>query len=1216
MHRLKSILFFSFVLFFCLHLNAQKNSMNNRQVTVLKDKIVIDYTFSANNDFTSMVSGFKLYFHQCGMPLLPKLNEYVVVPKKSKPLLKISSKSVTLKNTLVAQSIPTTIDSDLFIDSVCSQNYWETNQILPTVSGQSVAFMELEPMDLLFFELYPFQYNPKRRELTINTRITVEISLETAFGDKQVEVSSLDYLMFSSSLNFTSVQQNLKSISDTFPNYVIVTHPSFSLAAKTLALWKEQQGYKTFVYQNSTWEADSIRHLMISLYQNVLLRPDYLVLLGDTDFVPSIEKTAPPPIPEQFSTDLYFSTMDSDTDFVANFSVGRISVSNVIESQSVVDKLVKFQKKPPFSPSFYQKMINCSYFQDDNLDGFDDRRFVQTSEEVRNYLQTNFSKNVIRIYEAGATVYPQFWNNDDYSAGEPIGADLVKPTFAWNGSSSDIVNAINQGAFLVMHRDHGYSNATGWAHPALASSQLPFLMNDSLLPLVFSVNCYSGNFRVAESFAERLIRQNSGASGVFAPSYYSYSGNNDAFLLGLYDALFSTPGLSTNFTGVGGNHTPLIPSHNSFNKPGDMLRYAVWYMNYNWGVDVYSSEIAHFQGDPAMAVMTNIPLQMMVNHKDTIDCIDSVMTVYVANSSGFVATLTVDDQVIARSYFYNDSAQLNFTPQYGVEAILTISGDLYAPYISPIYWFCSQPIYKPEAGFIVSDTLLCNNAISFTDTSLFEPTSWRWNFGDGVTSTQQNPIHQYATSGVYNVSLIAGNLIGTDTIMKNSLVHVIVPSTPLPIDTMLCNSSEILILNSTSDSIAWFSNDISQQVIAWGNFISLMPDTTLYQAAYVDMPTIEVGKNDTIGNGGYIYQNREHYLVFNALRDLVLATVDVYAMNASTKVIKVVNNLNQIIASKSVSVLPGKNTIQLGFYIPQGEGYRLVAPSYCSWYANFNCSDFPFLISDLITIDSSSANSNYYYFYRLQVQKRCYSQRIPISVHEVEIDTTLSISGEVMWCDQTPFNLVTDSMALVDWNIGSNLDSLLVNQSGLYFAVLEKNHCVYLTDTLHLIDYELVIPDFEILSSSSPSCFQNISSNAFAYMWDFGDGNYSSEVNPCHTYTSIGNYEVTLNAMNNCDTVSITKSAVVESINESIVDAPMLTLWPNPTKGIVELELKKSTYFPVIKVFDVQGRLIQSVQITQEHTSLDLNIVDAGVYLVEIVFIDSVQKIKLLKIKD
>ena len=48
-------------------------------------------------------------------------------------------------------------------------------------------------------------------------------------------------------------------------------------------------------------------------------------------------------------------------------------------------------------------------------------------------------------------------------------------------------------------------------------------------------------------------------------------------------------------------------------------------------------------------------------------------------------------------------------------------------------------------------------AIQFTDTSTDQPNAWTWNFGDGSSSTLQNPMHTYTTAGVYTANLNATN---------------------------------------------------------------------------------------------------------------------------------------------------------------------------------------------------------------------------------------------------------------------------------------------------------------------------------------------------------------------------------------------------------------------------------------------------------------------------
>ncbi len=67
-------------------------------------------------------------------------------------------------------------------------------------------------------------------------------------------------------------------------------------------------------------------------------------------------------------------------------------------------------------------------------------------------------------------------------------------------------------------------------------------------------------------------------------------------------------------------------------------------------------------------------------------------------------------------------------------------------------------------------------SVSFTDLSGGNPTSWSWNFGDGGSSTAQNPSHSYANPGTYTVSLTATNVFGSDTETKTGYITVSEPS--------------------------------------------------------------------------------------------------------------------------------------------------------------------------------------------------------------------------------------------------------------------------------------------------------------------------------------------------------------------------------------------------------------------------------------------------------
>jgi C1A family cysteine protease len=62
--------------------------------------------------------------------------------------------------------------------------------------------------------------------------------------------------------------------------------------------------------------------------------------------------------------------------------------------------------------------------------------------------------------------------------------------------------------------------------------------------------------------------------------------------------------------------------------------------------------------------------------------------------------------------------------------------------------------------------------VNFRDRSRFKPTSWKWDFGDGTTSTEQSPSHSYAKAGTYTVNLTVKNGAGDDFTSKESIITV------------------------------------------------------------------------------------------------------------------------------------------------------------------------------------------------------------------------------------------------------------------------------------------------------------------------------------------------------------------------------------------------------------------------------------------------------------
>lgn len=70
-----------------------------------------------------------------------------------------------------------------------------------------------------------------------------------------------------------------------------------------------------------------------------------------------------------------------------------------------------------------------------------------------------------------------------------------------------------------------------------------------------------------------------------------------------------------------------------------------------------------------------------------------------------------------------------------------------------------------------------NVSVQFNDTSTLSPTSWYWMFGDGNTSTDQNPTYYYDTIGSYTINHSSTNTYGTSWNNKTDYITVAVPGT-------------------------------------------------------------------------------------------------------------------------------------------------------------------------------------------------------------------------------------------------------------------------------------------------------------------------------------------------------------------------------------------------------------------------------------------------------
>ena len=338
-----------------------------------------------------------------------------------------------------------------------------------------------------------------------------------------------------------------------------------------------------------------------------------------------------------------------------------------------------------------------------------------------------------------------------------------------------------------------------------------------------------------------------------------------------------------------------------------------------------------------------------------------------------------------------------------------------------IEWTCNLPGDVPEAAFIVNSEISCSGMVYFTDLSTNAPIEWLWEFGDGETSTDQNPTHLY-DEGTYSVTLTATNIVGEDVETITSLITVEYPELPTATGDANCPTEMATLSASGDGTLKWYETAEGGTPIGEGSTFTtgaLSTTTTFYvEDDLFDDPQY-VGPADNTFGGGSTFSGDQH-LVFNTLNTVILKSVVVYAEGDGFRTIELRSADGEIIESKSIFIEDGEQRIYLDLLIPTGEGYQLgtafeSAPSL--FRNNAGLPDYPFVLDESVEIVTSSAGDEYYYFfYDWEINAyACASERVPV-VAEVFPASDVSITEIERVCLQNSEFAMTASSGGGIWS--------------------------------------------------------------------------------------------------------------------------------------------------------------------------------------------------------
>ena len=564
-----------------------------------------------------------------GAPDLPGSGRYIALPQGVRPVLHIKSvRKETYRDVAVAPAtrIPkATEDGPLEYNK--NNRIYSSNTFYPASPIQLSELTHIRGVDAVILGITPFQYNPVTRELIVYRDIEVEVEFTGGngqFGDERLRSRWWDPIQQDAFLNAASLpevdysQRITDNTRSTGFEYLIICpdDPVFISWADTLRVFRTMQGILTGVVTTTEVGGNTttaIKNYVTNAYQNWDIPPAAVLLLGDYG---TAGNTIVSPIWNSYCvSDHTYADINGDNEEEMAFA--RMTARNATELETMIRKAINYEKNPPTNPDFYNKPITALGWQTE-------RWFQICSETIGGYFKHVHGKEPVRInaiYGGNPNVDP--WSTAQNTATVlgvfgPSGLGYIPATPSelggWSGGTPTMVtNALNSGAFLLQHRDHGYEY--GWGEPDYNNNHINDLTNTDL-SYIMSINCLTGKYNISqECFTEKFHRhtyndQPAGALGVLAASEVSYSFVNDTYVWGVFDHMF--PDFLPQF-GTTPESRGMLPAFG--NSAGKIfLKYSNWPYNTNNKMVTY--HLFHHHGDAFTCLYSEVPQHMNISHNE------------------------------------------------------------------------------------------------------------------------------------------------------------------------------------------------------------------------------------------------------------------------------------------------------------------------------------------------------------------------------------------------------------------------------------------------------------------------------------------------------------------------------------------------------------------------------------------------------------------------
>lgn len=442
----------------------------------------------------------------------------------------------------------------------------------------------------------------------------------------------------------------------------------------------------------------------------------------------------------------------------------------------------------------------------------------------------------------------------------------------------------------------------------------------------------------------------------------------------------------------------------------------------------------------------------------------------------------------------------------------------------------------PTADFLASTNC---STVSFSNTSVNGKT-YKWDFGDGKTSTDKDPTHTYDKSGEYTVTLTAVNDSGDNK--KTLKVNVTKIDAPRDMVIGVCKGEPAKVeLESTDGDYIWYDSATNGKILGTGNSYdagSLNANKTFYVSKTSDKVTRGNIGIKTINQSQGDINNAGLALIFNAKKNFILNSIKVYAESAGKRTLEIKNSKGGVLKTLEVNMPSGESRVELNLNIEKGEDLQLTFNEDCGLFRTKGSGNlgYPFTLAGgdvSITKSTASKPTEFYYYaydWEVTVIGDCETERGKVEVQPATKPSKPAVS--------------------VDKKDGT--------------ATLKTK------DTYKF------------------------------YQWYLNDKAIEGATKQSYSTKKEGKYHVEVSNVKGCDAVS--DKVVVDNLSNNEFALPKgVAMYPNPTKGILNLtgldKIGKNNSFKLINMLGQQVKTFESNKINEK---LDVSSLSKGMYFLSI----------------